>query len=98
MATIVIRSRTIEKISRTCCWEYTVTRTRTDDKGLLRFYTKLITKDQAEDIIEENNLVEAHRTEDGEIYDTPDGAFKALFPNGVRTSREKYLIENVDNI
>lgn len=60
--------------------------------------SRKIDADKARMIIAENGLVEAHRTQDGEIYDTPQRDFKALFPDGLRNRNEIEQIEKTDRI
>ena len=98
MNIIVIRSKTIEKISGTCSYEYSQHRTWHDKDGHMRIYSQLISKQKAQQLITQYGLVETHSTSDGEIYDTPEKSFKALFPKGIRTIRQKNLIESLDNI
>lgn len=98
MATIVIRSRTREIISGTCCYEYSVHTASRMSSGSLYFTSKLIDRKKAKAIIEKKGLVESYRADEGEIYDTPEGDFKALFPRGIRTIGDKILIERADKI
>lgn len=98
MAIIVIRSRTKERISGTFCFEWSVTEAIRRRSGSLIMRTYLTTRDKAKDIIKSNGLVESYSTNDGEVYDTPDGNFKALFPDGIRTKAEREMIEKLDRI
>ena len=98
MATIVIRSRTKERISGTFCFEWTETVASRSRYGTLSMRSRLVDRKKAHEIIEKNGLVESYSTRDGEIYDTPDGAFKALFPRGIDNYREMEMIEKIDRL
>ena len=98
MATIVIHSRTQEKISGTCGYEWSKHTFHRLMSGELVTKSVLLTRQKALDVIRRLGLVESHRTEDGEIYDTPDGEFKRLFPDGVRTKQDLQKIEQIDNL
>lgn len=98
MATIVIRSRTKEKISGTFCFEWSVHTCKRDCYGELLIISRLIDRHKAQEVINRLSLVESYHTKDGEIYDTPDGAFKALFPNGLRDKFDIEQIEETDRI
>ena len=98
MAMIVIRSKTTEIISKTCCFEYSLHTASRTSSGELIFHSKLIDRKRAKEIIEKKGLIESYRTGDGEIYDTPEGDFKSLFPEGIHTIGEKILIERADKI
>lgn len=50
-----------------------------------------ITREEALDYIENHELIEAHKTRDGEVYDTPAGDFKALFPYGLPSAEYNKL-------
>ena len=95
---IVIRSKTMEIISKTYCVEYSLHTASRTSGGSLVFSSRLIDRRRAKEIIDKKGLVESYRTEDGEIYDTPNGDFKALFPEGIHTIGEKILIERADKI
>lgn len=97
MATIVIHSRTQEKISGTYSFEWSLHKGWRDGRGELHIESRLLSREKAEAFINRKGLVESHSTRDGEIYDTPDGAFKQLFPNGVR-GFENGIIEIIDKI
>lgn len=98
MALIVIRSKTKEKISCTFCFEWSVTHAHRTVGGELVMKSYLTTREKALKIIERRGLVVAHQTNDGEIYDTPEGDFKALFPRGLRLREEVQMIEKTDNL
>ena len=65
--------------------------------GFLIMKSRLIDKKKAQEIIEKEGLVESHRTADGEVYDTPGGEFKAMFPRGYSREDEK-VIDKIDNL
>lgn len=98
MATIVIRSRTREKISGTFSFEWSIHHARRNSHGELSLSSKLVDRHKAQEVIDRLGLVESHHTKDGEIYDTPDGAFKALFPCGLRNKFDIEQIEKTDRI
>ena len=98
MATIVIRSRTKEKVSCTYLWEWSVHTFHRTMSGELITKNKRIDKHKAQELIKKHGLVEAYKTLDGEIYDTPDREFKKLFPYGIRGKEERELIERTDRI
>ena len=98
MATIVIRSFAKELITETGCFEWSVVRGHRDPSGELFMHTKLITKTRARQLIEKLGLVESYSMPEGEIYDTPAGEFKALFPAGIKNKREREIIEHTDNV
>lgn len=98
MATIVMHSITKEKISGTCCYEWSVTEAHRTRSGELYMRSMLVKRPKAQQIIEERGLVEAYSTREGTIYDTPDGAFKALFPYGLRNKFDIEQIEKTDRI
>ena len=98
MATIVIRSLTKEKISGTCCYEWSVTEAHRNSKGELFMRSKLVNRFKARQIIARHGLVESYTQKEGQIFDTPAGDFKALFPNGIETKEDKEAIRKTDNI
>lgn len=98
MATIVIRSFTIVPFVGIGGFEYSVTRAYRLSTGQLYMHTDLITKERARFLIKKLGLVESYSTEDGEVYDTPDGEFKALFPKGLKNRAEREMIEHTDKI
>lgn len=98
MATIVIRSLTKERISCTCCYEWSRHDAWRDGHGILHLKSKLITRKKALELIERLGLVESHRRKFGEIYDTPNEDFKALFPDGIKSKMDFDTIERTDNI
>lgn len=98
MALIVIRSKTKEKISCTFCYEWSVHSAHRTAGGELVMKSHLVTRERALQIIDKRGLIVAHHTKDGEIYDTPEGDFKALFPRGLRMRDEVYMIEKTDNL
>jgi hypothetical protein len=71
------------------------TRTR---NGRLYVYVRLISRMKAKKVIENRGLVRAFSDGSGTIYDTEDQAFKALFPEGVKTIDDIYQIEKVDRV
>jgi hypothetical protein len=97
-AIIVMRSRTKDKITSTYTFEWSVTRARRDRTGKLTMSTSLVTRKQGEELIEKHGLKECYSTRDGEVYDTPDGAFKALFPDGLRDREDYEQINKLDKI
>ena len=98
MATIVIHSITKEKISGTFCFEWTKTVASRSRYGTLSMMSRLVDRKKAKEIIEKNGLVESYSTRDGEVYDTPDGAFRALFPEGLNRKDEIEIIERLDRL
>ena len=53
---------------------------------------------KAKKVIESRGLVRAFSDGSGTIYDTEDQAFKALFPEGLKTIDDIYQIEKVDRV
>lgn len=98
MATIVIRSKTKERISGTSYAEYSIHHINRSSAGILSMSSRLVTKKKANETIKRLGLVESYSTPSGQIYDTPDGACKALFPNGLESKKEIELIEKADKI
>ena len=98
MAIVIIRSKTKEICTGTCCFEYSLHTASRTAAGSLVFTSTIVERRVAKEIIKERGLVESYRTEDGEVYDTPNGDFKALFPEGIHTIGEKILIERADKI
>ena len=96
MATIVIHSRTKEKISCTYCWEWSLHTFYRRLGGELITTNKLIDKKKALSIIDKLGLVEVHRSADGEIYDTPGGDLKRLFPRGLNDKVDILEISKCD--
>lgn len=98
MPLIVIKSRTRERITGTYSTEYSCHFARRTEFGALSLASQLVTRAKAKKLIREFRLVLSHNTPDGEIYDTPTGSFKALFPNGIQTMKDMRTIETVDRI
>ena len=98
MGIIVIRSRTKERISGTYCFEWSVHTYGRNSWGDLQITSRLVDRHKALELIKRHGLVESHSTKDGDIYDTPDGAFKALFPEGLRDKYDIEQIEKTDRI
>ena len=98
MTTIVIRSLTKERISCTFCYEWSRHDAYRDGHGILHLKSKLITRKKALELIERLGLVESHLRKIGEIYDTPEGDFKALFPDGIKSKSDFEAIEKTDKI
>ena len=98
MVTIVIRSFTKELVTGSGCYEWSITQASRNSYGQLFMFTKLVTKAKARKTIEDLGLVESYSTRDGEIFDTPEGDFKALFPQGIRTFADKMKIEQTDRL
>ena len=98
MPTIVLHSRTKEKISCTYGYEWSIHTFHRLKNGELVTKNRLTTKEKALEFIEKHGLVESFRTEDGQVYDTPEGDFKALFPKGIRSREDQRKIENTDNL
>lgn len=96
MATIIIHSRTKEKISGTYCMEWSKHVFHRLANGKLDVKSRRVSKSVALGVIQKLGLVEAYRTIDGEIYDTPDGELKKLFPEGIRSQKDLSAIENID--
>lgn len=95
---IVIKSRTQERITGTYSTEYSCHIARRTVFGALYLASQLVTRAKAKKLIREHGLVLSHKTPDGEIYDTPTGSFKALFPNGIQTKKDMITIDTVDRI
>lgn len=98
MPIIIIRSKTKEVLTKTCMFEYRYvegTRTR---NGRLYVYVRLISRMKAKKVIESRGLVRAFSDGSGTIYDTEDQAFKALFPEGLKTIDDIYQVEKVDRV
>ena len=98
MATIIIRSRTKERISGNYFWEWSVHTFHRLVDGELISQNRKIDKKKAMSIIERRGLVETFKTADGSIYDTPEMGFKKLFPYGLRTKEDIKEIEKTDRI
>ena len=98
IATIVIRSKTKEIISGTVFYEYCLLHAWRDGMGLLRTRGKSITRQEAKAYVKANGLTEVYSTRDGDIFETPDRPFKALFPNGIRNRQELEAIEKTNRI
>ena len=98
MATIIIHSRTKEKISGTYCMEWSLHKFTRLSSGEISTYSRLVDKSKALSIIQRLGLVEVYRTIDGEIYDTPDNDLKKIFPCGVLTREEMNTIEKINNL
>jgi len=98
MAIIIIRSKTVERITGLCCYEYSRHSTWYDKAGRLRITSQLISRKKAHQLIKEHGLIAQYERPEGKIYDTPDQSFKALFPEGVKSAYQKKLIESVDEI
>lgn len=98
MAIIVIRSKTMEKISGTYSIEWSVTEAGRSSDGKLWQRSRLVSRKRGQQIIRERGLVMSHETPDGEVYDTPNGDFKALFPEGLRSKDDERKIESIDNL
>ena len=96
MAVIVIHSMTKERISKTVCYEWSLHEAHRNRHGELFMRSQLIKREKAMELIKKHGLVEAYREREGQIYDTPDGAFKSLFPNGVSTNAEKEAIKRAN--
>ena len=98
MVTIVIRSKTKERISGTCYAEYSIHQLHRNGAGKLSVKSHLVTKEKAKATVKRLGLVESYSTAEGQIYDTPDGACKALFPEGLRNKFDIEQIEKTDRI
>ncbi len=98
MTTIIIHSRTKEKISGTYCFEWSEHKFYRPGPGEMDVRSRLVTKSKAREIITKLGLVVSYKTADGEIYDTPEGDLKKLFPGGIRTQYDFRTIEKVDNV
>lgn len=98
MATIVIRSKVMERISGTFCFEWRAVKASRNASGELTVWSRLIKKKQGLALIKKKNLVLSHSNRDGDIYDTPAGDFKALFPNGLCVKSEIEQIEKIDKV
>lgn len=98
MPIIIIRSKTVERLTGTCAFEYKYVAGSRDSRGRLLILARLVSRKRAKKVIEKRGLVRAYSNEDGTIYDTEDRAFKALFPQGVKTAEEMDQIEKVDNL
>ena len=96
MATIVMRSRVKERITGSCFFEWCSIKGWRTAAGYLHLQYKKLTREKALELIDKLGLTESHRTKDGEVYDTPDGAMKALFPDGVRDTLDSMEIDKLD--
>lgn len=96
MATIVMRSKVMERISGTFCFEWRVVRGGRNALGQLSVNSQLTTKKRALAYIKKYGLVLSHSNRDGDVYDTPEGDFKALFPEGLTVKSEIEQIERID--
>ena len=95
MATIVIRSKVMERISGTFYFEWRVVRGGRNALGQLSVNSHLTTKKRALMYIKKYGLVLSHSNRDGDVYDTPEGDFKALFPKGLCVKSEINQIERI---
>lgn len=98
MATIVIRSTTKELITGSFSYEWSVHQGWRDNNGKLHIKSRLITRSKAQQIIQKLNLKECYSDRHGEIYDTPEDGFKAMFPDGVRGREDNETIEKINRL
>jgi hypothetical protein len=96
MATIVMRSKVKEKITGSCFFEWCRIDGRRDRFGYLHLTYRRLSREKADELIDKLGLKESHRAKEGDIYDTPEGAFKALFPDGVRDRLDSMEIDKLD--
>lgn len=92
-ATIVIHSRVRSVIGAETSMEWHSV-TATGKAGSVVVDSEEIDRAEARRIIDKYGLVIAHEEADGEIYDTPDGDFKALFPLGATSQLLSKLRRN----
>ena len=98
MAIVIIHSRTKEKISGTFTYEWSRHDFHRTQGGKLSCKSRLVTRKRAMEIIQEHGLVIAHKTRDGEVYDTQQGDFRAMFPNGLTDKADISIIEKTNNL
>ena len=96
MPTVVLHSKTVEKITGTCCMRWSVHHIYRLHNGELVMNSRSLQKEKALGIIKKLGLVEQLRTPDGELYDTPDCALKQIFPNGLWNKNDIRTIEKAD--
>lgn len=95
MAVIILHSRVMERISGTFCFEWRYVSGYRNGMGELVLRSKPTTKSRALAAIKRHGLVLSHSTNDGQLFDTPAGDFKALFPDGIRSREEMSLIDKI---
>ena len=93
---IVIKSKVMERISGPFYVEWRAVSGSRNDQGKLTVLSHLIPKKRALSLIKKKNLVLSYTSRDGEVYDTPTGDFKALFPEGLTVKSEIEQIEKID--
>lgn len=92
-ATIVIHSRVRSLIGDGTSMEWHSV-TAVGQPGSAIVHTEEIDRAQAQELIKQHGLVVMHDEQDGEIYDTPEGAFRYLFPKGATQSLLSKLKKN----
>ena len=98
MATIIIYSKTKEKITGTCRYEWTEHKFRRLADGTPVITSRMLDKEAAKRVISRLGLVPCFREEYGTIYDTPSHDLKTIFPNGLRSKEDIAIIEKADMI
>lgn len=94
-ASIIIKSKIRERVTDTAVPEWgRVSAVRTYG-GRISFHFVEMTPAEAKLEIEADGLQESYRDKHGVVYDTPDGAFKAMFPGGL-TAFEAKALEELD--
>lgn len=95
IASVIIKSKIKERVTNTVVPEWGRVCAVPSDGGRISFHWKELTPAEAKREIEADGLQEAYRDKYGIVYDTPDGAFKAMFPGGL-TGPEKKALEELD--
>jgi len=96
-ASCIIKSKMKEKVTGSVVPEWgRVTAVRTGG-GVVSFRWNSLTEASAKEEIERDGLKEAYRDRYGVVYDTPDGMFKSIFPDGLNAAATKALKE-IDRI
>lgn len=95
IASVIIKSKIKERVTNTVVPEWGRVCAVQSHGGMVAFHYTEMTPVEAKLEIEADGLQEAYRDKYGIVYDTPDGAFKAMFPGGL-TEPEKKALEELD--
>ena len=98
MATIVIHSKTKDMIFGLVKYQWSGHKIFRRHDGRLKIESYLLDKDEAKTVIDKFGLIVVHKTEDGEVYDTPEQNLKTLFPSGLRRKEDILEIEKIDKL
>lgn len=95
IASVIIKSKIKERVTNTVVPEWGRVSAVRSHGGRISFHFVEMTPSEAKMEIEADGLQEAYRDKYGIVFDTPDGAFKAMFPGGL-TEPEKKALEELD--